>query len=72
MNQKGRRFKRLEIEERYRHLVENAHLGITFSKGEKVVYANKAFFSMFELSDSEDLGNFNWLDFASEETKPFL
>lgn len=63
---------RMESEERFRYLVESAHIGIGFSKYEKVIYANPALIEMLGYSSFEEYAQYSLFDIATPATKEFL
>jgi len=58
---------RLESEERFKHIVDNAYLGIGFTKKDKVNYANPALINMLGYSSFEEFSTSSLAEFATQK-----
>lgn len=61
-----------ESEERYRTLVENSLLGIGLSRGNQVVFANRALLDIFGYEKLEDLTRTPLLDLVAPDSRPLV
>lgn len=61
---------RQESEERYRHVVQNAPVGIGFSKGKEIIYANPALVQMLGYATFEEYAQNTLPDLTTRITGP--